>query len=117
MFKDVTPLLADRAGLALALYYRHGSNESREPAVKHAMAQLDERRLLRVQTIGLALRLSYALSAGAIDVLERTTIEIDRGKLVLTVPDSDPLFRLGSFQRRLERLATHLGLEPVLERV
>ncbi len=107
----------DRAGLALALYFRHGNSDPREPAIKHAMAQIDDRRLMRVQTIGLALRLSYALSAGAVDVLERTTIEIDRGKLILTVPDSDPLFRLGSFLRRLERLAQHLNLEPVLERV
>jgi exopolyphosphatase/guanosine-5'-triphosphate,3'-diphosphate pyrophosphatase len=105
----------DRAGLALALFYRYGS-EPTEEIVHQAQALLEDSRLHRVRAIGLALRLSYALSAGAPGVLERTALEIDGGKLILTVPEADPLFRLGSFQRRLERLADHLGLDGEIER-
>jgi exopolyphosphatase/guanosine-5'-triphosphate,3'-diphosphate pyrophosphatase len=106
----------DRAGLALALFYRYGS-EPTEPIVRQAQALLETPRLHRVRTIGLAMRLAYALSAGAPGVLERTTLEIAGSKLILTVPDSDPLFRLGSFQRRLERLAEHMGLDPHIARI
>ena len=106
----------DRAGLALALFYRYG-NSPDEPAVKQAQALLENARLHRVRTIGLALRLAYALSAGAPGVLERTTLEIDAGRLVLSVPDNDSLFRGGSFQRRLERLAEHIGLDAEVERI
>ena len=107
----------DRAGLALALYYRYGSSEPCPSRSARRRRCWTSGCIQRVRTVGLVLRLAYALCAGAPGVLERTTIEVDRGKLVLTVPDSDPLFRLGSFQRRLERLAAHMGLEPVIERV
>ena len=106
----------DRAGLALALFYRYG-NEPTQAIVKQAQALLEPARLHRVRTIGLALRLAYSLSAGAPSVLERTTLEIEGGKLVLIVPDIDPLFRQGSFARRLERLAEHIGLDAKIERV
>ena len=70
-----------------------------------------------MRTIGLALRLAYALSAGAPGVLERTTLEIVAGRLVPSVPDNDSLFRGGSFQRRLERLAEHIGLDAEIDRI
>jgi len=106
----------DRAGLALALYYRYGSAPS-EPTIKQAHALLEESRIHRVQTIGYALRLAYALSAGAPGVVKKTSIKIEAGKLVLTVPDREPLFKGGPYARRLRRLADHMGLDDRIDRV
>ncbi len=106
----------DRAGLALALYYRYGSSPS-EPIVKQAHALLQESRIHRVQAIGLALRLAYALSAGAPGVVKKTSLKITGGTLVLTVPESDPLFKSGPYLRRVKRIADHLGLEGRIDRV
>ena len=105
----------DRAGLALALFYRYG-REPTETIIVQAQALLHEERLQRVRTIGLALRLSYALSAGAPEVLSRTLLEVAGGKLVLTIPDDAPMFRSGSYPRRLQRLADHLGLAAKIAR-
>ena len=106
----------DRAGLALALYYRYASEPS-EPIIEQAHALLDDSRIQRIQTLGLALRLAYALSAGAPGVLERTSLAIEGTKLVLTVPEGDPLFLSGPYPRRLRRLAEHLGLADRIDRV
>ena len=100
----------DRAGLALALYYRYGSQPS-QPIIEQAHALLEESRIQRVQTVGLAMRLAYALSAGAQGVLPKTSLKIQAGDLILTVPEADPLFKSGPYARRLKRLAEHLGLE------
>jgi exopolyphosphatase/guanosine-5'-triphosphate,3'-diphosphate pyrophosphatase len=104
----------DRAGLALALFFRYG-REPTDPTIKQAQALLEENRLQRVRTIGLAMRLSYALSAGAPKVLQKTLLEVAGGKLVLTVPDADPMFKSGTFMRRMERLAEHMGLAAKVE--
>ncbi len=106
----------DRAGLALALYYRYGSGPAK-PIIKQAHTLLPDSRIHRVQTIGLTLRLAYALSAGAPGVLKKTSLKIAGGNLVLTVPDSDPLFRAGPYLRRVKRIADHLGLEGRVERI
>ena len=105
----------DRAGLALALYYRYGSGPS-EPIIKQAHALLQESRVHRVQTIGLALRLAYALSAGAPGVVKKTSLKINGGTLILTVPDADPLFKSGPYLRRVKRIADHMGIEGRIER-
>ncbi|MBX7198214.1 MAG: Ppx/GppA family phosphatase [Rhodospirillaceae bacterium] len=99
----------DRAGLALAMYYRYASEPS-EPIIEQAHALLDNSRIHRVRTAGLALRLTYALSAGAPGVLKRTSIRIEGGKLVLTMPEDDPMLTAAPYARRLKRLADHLGL-------
>ncbi len=106
----------DRAGLALALYYRYGSTLV-DPIVKQAHALLEESRIQRVKTIGLALRLAYALSAGAAGVVKKTSLKITAGNLVLTVPATDPVFKGGSYLRRVKRIADHLGLEGRIDRV
>lgn len=106
----------DRAGLALALHYRYGANIS-EPSVVHAHSLLDKARIHRVKTIGLAMRLGYALSAGGPDMLCRTSLSINGDSLVLELPDADPLFKTGSYARHLVRLAEHLELKPLFSRV
>jgi exopolyphosphatase/guanosine-5'-triphosphate,3'-diphosphate pyrophosphatase len=104
----------DRAGLALAMFYRYGSEPS-EPIIKQAHALLAETRIDRIRTIGLALRLSYVLAPGVTGVLKRTKLAIENKTLVLTMSEREPLFRSGSYPRRLQRLATHLGLAHHIE--
>jgi len=101
----------DRAGLALAMFYRYGG-EATEPIVKQAHALLEESRIFRVQTIGLALRLAYVLAPGSTGVLiKRAKLNIQGKALVLTLSEGEPLFSAGSYPRRLQRLADHLGLD------
>jgi exopolyphosphatase / guanosine-5'-triphosphate,3'-diphosphate pyrophosphatase len=101
----------DRAGLALAMFYRYGG-EATEPIVKQAHALLEQSRIYRVQTIGLALRLAYVLSPGSIGVLlKRAKLSVQGKTLVLTLSEGEPLFASGSFPKRLERLAQHLGFD------
>jgi len=104
----------DRAALALALYYRYQS-EASAPIIEQAHALLADTRIHKIQTVGLAMRLAYTLSAGAPAWVSRTSLKIDGDKLVLRVPGRNPMFHGGSFDRRLKRLADHLGLVPQLK--
>ncbi len=106
----------DRAGLALALYYRYSTTLS-EPLVEQAHALLEKTRVQRVKTVGLALRLAYALSAGGPGVLEKVELSLKTNKLILDVPKGDPLFRTGSYPRRLKKLAEHLNIEAEVHQV
>ncbi len=106
----------DRAGLALALYYRYSATLS-EPIVEQAHALLEEPRIHRVKTAGFAMRLAYALSAGGPGVLCKTSLQVEGKKLILTLPEADPLFKTGPYPRRLKRLADHLDLEASVSRV
>jgi len=99
----------DRAALALALYYRYQSEPS-EPIIEQAHALLAESRIQRLRTFGLSMRLAYALSAGAAGWVRKTSLKITGDKLVLRVPQGEPMFRTGSYERRLKRLADHMGL-------
>lgn len=100
----------DRAGLALAMFYRY-SGEASEPIVEQAHALLEESRIFRVRTIGLALRLAYVLAPGVGGVLKRAKLSIQAKTLVLTLNEKEPLFSSGSYPRRLQRLAEHIGLD------
>ncbi len=99
----------DRAALALGLYYRYQTEPS-EPIIEQAHALLAESRIHRIRTVGLAMRLAYALSAGAAGWVAKTSLKMNGEKLVLRVPRDEPMFRSGSYERRLKRLADHLGL-------
>jgi exopolyphosphatase/guanosine-5'-triphosphate,3'-diphosphate pyrophosphatase len=99
----------DRAALALVMYYRYQS-EATPPIIEQAHALLAETRIHRIQTVGLAMRLAYALSAGAAGWVGRTSLKIADDKLILRVPSGEPMFRTGSYERRLKRLADHLRL-------
>lgn len=106
----------DRAGLALALYYRYASDEGSE-VVKPAHALLDDERIRRVRAIGAALRLGHTISGGAAGILSRTRLSRGDSVLMLGVPAADPLFNPVAFTRRLDRLALELGLTAQIAKV
>ncbi len=99
----------DRAALALVMYYRYQS-EAAAPIIEQAHALLADSRIERIRTVGLAMRLAYALSAGAPGWVTKTSLKVDGDKLILRVPRGEAMFRSGSYERRLKRLADHLGL-------
>ncbi|MFL2771365.1 MAG: exopolyphosphatase [Rhodospirillaceae bacterium] len=99
----------DRAGLALALFYRYRTDGT-TPTIDQAHTLLDTNRVKRVHTIGLCLRLSFSLTAGMADMLDKTRLERSEKELLLSVPANEPMFSAGSFPKRLARLANHLEL-------
>lgn len=106
----------DRAGLALALYYRYASDDGSE-VVKPAHALLDDDRIRRVRAIGAALRLGHTISGGVAGILSRTRLSRGDSVLMLGVPAADPLFSPVAFTRRLDRLALELGLTAQMAKV
>jgi exopolyphosphatase/guanosine-5'-triphosphate,3'-diphosphate pyrophosphatase len=106
----------DRAGLALAVYFRYSSDDSL-PVVQQAQCLLDAERLRRVRSIGAALRLGHTLSGGIPGLLSRTSLDCGEQVLMLAVPVDDPLFLPAPFSKRLDRLAQEVGLTSRLVRV
>jgi exopolyphosphatase/guanosine-5'-triphosphate,3'-diphosphate pyrophosphatase len=106
----------DRAGLALALYYRYAVDESSE-AIRPAHALLDDDRIRRVRAIGAALRLGHTMSGGVAGILPRTRLTRGDRVLMLGVPAGDPLFNKEAYTRRLDRLALELDLTAQIAQV
>ena len=100
----------DRAALALAVYYRY-TNKDTLAAVREARSLLDDERIGRVKTIGLALRLGHSMSGGAANILAKTRLKKGKKKLTLYVPEDDPVYYADLFHKKLNRLAEELGLE------
>ena len=100
----------DRAGLALAVYYRYAGDGLPE-LVRQATALLDDERVRRVRVIGAALRLAHTISGGAPGLLGRTRLERGARTLTLSVPSGDPVFAPAAFDRRLDNLGQELGLQ------
>lgn len=102
----------DRAELALAILIRYGGDEEHR-MLTHVRTLLDERRLARARTTGLALRLALTLSGGAASLLTATRLKLEKDALVLRVP-TDGGFWSEAVERRFGRLARSLGLKPTL---
>jgi exopolyphosphatase/guanosine-5'-triphosphate,3'-diphosphate pyrophosphatase len=106
----------DRAGLALAIFYRYRTDDT-IPTVDQAHAMVDDDCLHRVRTIGLGLRLAYVLAGGAPGILEKSKLEVAGATLMLSVPSSEPVFDGGSYPKRLSRLAAHIGKKDKIKRI
>jgi len=106
----------DRAGLALALFYRYRTDDT-TPTIDQAHAMLDDDRIHRVRTIGLGLRLAYALTGGTSGLLDKTKLEVSETTAILTLPKDEPVFGAGSYAKRLNRLANHIGRSAKVELV
>lgn len=106
----------DRAGLALMVYYRY-RGEFGSDMVAQARQILDDSRIKRVTTVGLALRLGHTMSGGAPHLLRRTRLSVEKNRLVLALPGDDPAFATGAFDRRFDKLAAAMGLSSVIVRI
>lgn len=106
----------DRAGLALALFYRYRTDDM-TPIIDQAHTMLTEARINRVRSIGLGLRLTYALTGGTLGILGKAKLDVGESTIVLSLPASEPVFGSGSYSKRLSRLANHLGKSAKIERI
>ncbi len=104
-----------RAFLAMAIALRY-EVDATAAFLTPARLLLDPETAARAQTLGIALRLAYTLSAGTKDLLAGTRVRIQGSRLVLLLRESSGVFAGESVIRRLERLAEVLGLEAVAER-
>ena len=100
----------ERVMLGLAVASRHA-------ALKGTLKRLGLDRLIskddRLQStaIGLAMRLAYTISGGAVSVLKQFRLERAEKKLVLTGPESAHILAGNTVQRRLRALAEKLDVE------
>ncbi len=99
-----------RAFLALTLALRYEA-ESDAPFLMAGRSLLDPVAANRAEVIGTALRLAYTLSAGTPDLLGRTALRRDGGRLTLRLSEGGGVFAGESITRRLGRLAGSMGLE------
>jgi len=105
----------ERVFVASVLHTRYGGGAD-DPVREPTRALLDAQAVGQVRTLGLALRLAYALTGGRIDLLAQTWLGRDRGTLVLDVPATDGLFAGETVQRRLDALARSIGAAAMVRR-
>ena len=100
----------ERIMLGLAVASRHAAIT---PALKRlGLGQLvDKREKRRAVCIGLAMRLAYTISGGAVSVLEQFQLERKPEELVLTAPEGAHILVGNTVQRRLRALAERLDLD------
>jgi exopolyphosphatase/guanosine-5'-triphosphate,3'-diphosphate pyrophosphatase len=104
-----------RAFLALTMALRYEALPE-SPFLAPARTLLDMHAARRAETLGIALRLAYTLSAGTPQLLAGTTLTIAPGRLILGLAEANGVFAGESVLRRLDRLAQMLGLEAETER-
>ncbi len=102
---------ADRVELALAVLVRYGG-EATDAALGEHLALLDDARMMRARTTGLALRLAQTLSGGAPGLLRQTRLAMDEKRLSLQIPKDGAVFLSEAVERRLNRLARAISRKP-----
>ena len=101
---------AGRVYLATALFVRYGGKlDSDELAgVRKLLSRRGHREALK---IGLALRLAFTVSAGAVEILGMTRLSVAKSKLTLQLPVDGSVPLGEAVTRRLESLAQAMGLK------
>jgi exopolyphosphatase/guanosine-5'-triphosphate,3'-diphosphate pyrophosphatase len=99
----------ERAFIALALYLRYGGRQD-DPFVYAAHGLLTEEEATDAVTLGLALRLAYALCGGALSLLDTTNLQRDGDRVVLRISPEFADLEVDLVGRRLDALARVLGL-------
>ena len=105
---------AGRATLALALHTRYGGAiEDAAPARR----LVDDDSARRAASVGLALRLGYAITGGAEPLLAGATLDVTGDTLTLTLHGQAAALGAAVVMHRLEALAEALGHTPRLETI
>ena len=103
-----------RAFLALAVAVRYEA-EAAMPFLQAAYQLLEPEAAARAECLGHAMRLAYTLSAGTPALLADTALRTDARRLLLTLAEGGGAFQGEGVARRLDRLATALGLVATIE--
>jgi exopolyphosphatase/guanosine-5'-triphosphate,3'-diphosphate pyrophosphatase len=100
----------ERAFLALAAHARY-SGTIDTPQTAPVRTLVSEGQGMKALVLGLALRLAHTLSGGATALLERTSLKVGDGRVVLTLPDDGSVPSGEAVQRRIDALAKAMNLK------
>ena len=103
----------ERVALALAIYHRYAGTGT-PPSTTLIMRIIDEDMRAWATAIGLGLRCASAVSARTASLLQRTSLFIDKGTIMLDAKKEDSLLLTSAPGRRLRDLADALGLQAQL---
>ena len=99
----------ERVFVASALHARYGGGND-DPVKAPTRMLLDEDEAAEARALGLALRLAYTLSGGALQLLDQVRLERDESGIALELPPTGNLFAGEAVQRRLDALGRALAL-------
>jgi exopolyphosphatase/guanosine-5'-triphosphate,3'-diphosphate pyrophosphatase len=103
-----------RAFLALTVFFRHAGLD--EDELSPRLRELATTRMLdRARVLGAAMRVAYLITAGQAGVLPKTSMRVERGRLVLRLPGRFSLLSSERVFNRLRQLARLIGREPVIQ--
>jgi len=103
-----------RAFLAMVVALRYEADAA-SPFLATARLLLDPAAVKRAETLGAALRLAFTLSGGTPVLLAGTALRQRGGELVLRLVEGSGVFAGESVQRRLDSLASAVGLTASVE--
>lgn len=105
---------AERAYLALAVYFRH-VGISHDDELSPRLRELASTRLLdRARILGAAMRVAYMVSASMPGVLPMTPLRVERRKLVLRLPGAQAALNGERVMNRMRTLARLIGREAAV---
>ena len=111
----------DRAFLALSQYVRYkgylrriSSNEGIDEVTRPAQMFLDNKIIDLAVTAGLAQRMGYLLTGGAIGLLRYTELEATSEYLILRLNDKSGMLNADAIRDVLKGLADRVGLEAMI---
>ncbi|HXV23571.1 MAG TPA: Ppx/GppA family phosphatase [Alphaproteobacteria bacterium] len=102
-----------RCFLALSLHARYGGSPE-EGTTSLPRGLLDAELRERAVSLGLALRLAYALTGAAPELLRHSRLELQEGRIVLAMEPRWRILAGDAVRRRLEALGRALKREPVI---
>lgn len=100
---------AERVHLATALYVRYAGDPP-DSVGKDVRPLLSDAQAAQAVVLGLALRLAHTVTGGAMNLLLRTSLEVEADELRLTLPEDAACLVGEVVQRRLDALAKAMGL-------
>jgi len=103
-----------RAYLALAILFRHEG--LREDMVSPRVRAITSPRLVeRARLLGAAMRVAYLVSASMPGVLPKTSLKVEKERLVLTLPESFKDLAGDRLGNRVRQMARLIGKEPQVD--
>jgi exopolyphosphatase / guanosine-5'-triphosphate,3'-diphosphate pyrophosphatase len=105
----------ERVFIATVLHARYGGAMD-DPIMAATRPLLAERAAAEARCLGLALRLAYTLSGGALELLDQVRLARGASGLVLELPSTGSLFTGEAVQRRFDALGRALGLATRTQR-
>ena len=103
---------AGRAYLALAVFFRHVGITNTDDLSPRMRELASTRMLDRARVLGAAMRVAYMVSASMPGVLPKTPLRVERGRLVLHLPDRFAALNGERVANRMRTLARLIGREP-----